>query len=99
MNAQQLTLPPFVKTSATSRAAAVAIMPTQGTKEWLVLCFISASGGVTDEEGQDGLRMSGNTYRPRRTTLVSKGLVEDSGATRPTLSGQQAVVWRIKEQA
>ncbi len=100
MMAAQLPLPPFVKTSETSRATAVSILPRVGTKEHLVLCFISIChrGGCTDEEGMTGLHMSGDTYRPRRIKLVEKGLVEDSGITRPTQSGQQAVVWKLKEQ-
>ena len=99
MNAQQLALPPFQKHSRTSRAAAVSIMPVVGTQEHTVLCYVAITGGCTDEEGQEGLRMSGNSYRARRIKLTEKGIVEDSGATRPTASGRQAVVWRIKEQA
>ena len=94
MNAQ-LTLPPFQAHSGTSRAAAIAMYCKAGTKRARVLDQISRSwlGGCTDEEGMRHLRMNPNTYRPRRVELVRMGLVKDSGIRRPTLSGEQAVVW------
>lgn len=49
--------------------------------------------GMTDEECQDALAMNPSTQRPRRVELVRAGRVVDSGRTRPTRSGRQAVVW------
>ena len=54
------------------------------------------SYGATDEEQQDGLDMNPSTQRPRRIELVQRGLVHDSGRTRPTRSGRAAVVWVAK---
>lgn len=40
-----------------------------------------------------------STLRPRRGECVERGLVEDSGQTRATRSGRQAVVWRLTARA
>jgi hypothetical protein len=37
--------------------------------------------------------MSGNTVRPSRVSLVRDALVMDSGRTRKTISGNDAIVW------
>jgi hypothetical protein len=49
----------------------------------------------TDEEMQHYLDLSANTQRPRRRELQLMERIEDSGETRLTRSGRQAVVWRI----
>jgi hypothetical protein len=49
----------------------------------------------TDEEICTQLGIGGNTGRPRRRSLVMRGLVEDSGDRRPTYSGRRAIVWRV----
>ncbi|GAG22106.1 unnamed protein product, partial [marine sediment metagenome] len=49
----------------------------------------------TDEEIGDALELEGNTARPRRHSLVARGLVEDSGDRRPTHSGRKAIVWKV----
>ncbi len=49
----------------------------------------------TDEEICEGLSIEGNTARPRRRSLVVRGLVEDSGDRRPTHSGRRAIVWTV----
>lgn len=86
---------PYVRTSATSAAAAVGIEPEAGTKRALVLAFIRGRGalGATDEEIQIGLPMAQNTERPRRVELVEFRLIKDSGYTRQTKGRRQAVVW------
>ena|ERR1700686_890979 len=38
------------------------------------------------------------TISPRMRPLVRRGLVEDSGETRATDSGRQAIVWRIRHE-
>ena len=87
--------PPAQRHSPTSRAAAAAIEPRAGTHRWAVLRLIRRyrTLGVTDEQMQDWLPMNPSTQRPRRIELVAAGLVADSGRTRPTRSGRQAVVW------
>jgi hypothetical protein len=89
---------PPAQNCATSRAAAKAIQPCTQTLRWQVLGCIKRSleYGCTDEEIQTQLGMAGSTQRPRRTELVSAGLVVDSGRTRRTASGRQAIVWRVK---
>lgn len=81
--------------SPTSRAAAAAIEPTRESLRervyrWMVFM---GTAGCTDEEGCLALNMNPSTYRPRRIELVERGAVLDSGATRRTSSGRQAVVW------
>lgn len=82
--------------SATSRDAARKIETTAGTLRRRVLdCLLNAGVlGMTDEELQTILAMNPSTQRPRRIELVNAGKVYDSGFTRPTASGRNAVVWR-----
>ena len=88
--------PPHVGTK-TSAAAAAEIIPLQCTLREKVYRFIAAMGhhGTTDEEMQDALAMNPNTQRPRRRELQLLWDVRDSGRTRETHSGRQAVVWTI----
>ena len=85
---------PFVRHSATSKAAAESVV-NAGTLRAEVLSYIQCreEHGATDEEIQVALRLSGNTVRPRRGELQKAGHVIDSGKTRATQSGRQAVVW------
>lgn len=85
--------------SETSRAAASAIEPRVGTLEAAVLAHVIACGyhGATDEEIADALDMTGSTERPRRVTLVRRGLLVDSTIRRLTRSGRLAVVWMHRD--
>ncbi len=86
----------FVSDSGTSEAAADAIEPKAGTLRAEVLAAIrAANDGLTDHEMQSALAMNPSTQRPRRVELVEHGLVVDSGRTRCTPSGRQAVVWIV----
>lgn len=87
--------PPFQRHSATSLAAAEAIQPKLNSLQWHVLHQIKLTKlyGATDEEVCGTTGLSGNTVRPRRIELLRKGLIRDSGRTRATASGRQAVVW------
>jgi hypothetical protein len=87
--------PPAQRHSPTSVEAAAQIAPRAGTLRSVVLRALAAAGadGMTDEELQDRLAMGPSTQRPRRVELVQAGLVRDSGRTRSTRSGRQAVVW------
>ena len=86
---------PHVPGSPTSKAAADAIQPELNALQRKVLFFLMERGnvGATDEEMQRYIPMSASTQRPRRVELVGLGLVRDSGKTRETVSGRQAVVW------
>lgn len=87
--------------SPTSVQAAEQMEPCAATLRAKVLEYIRNSGevGQTDEGCQVGLDMPGNTQRARRVELCEMGLVKDSGRTRPTKSGRQAVVWVATEGA
>lgn len=87
---------PGVRKSATSMAAAKLMdgkrAPLLSQIYHLLLGILP--DGLTDEEGQDLLRINGNTYRPRRVELEEAGLVKDSLTTRLTASKRKAVVWQ-----
>ncbi len=83
----------------TSHAAALRVLPVTGTQRAAVLDMLKAwslfdSGGATDEEMQHSLEMPANSQRPRRQELVKLGWITDSGSTRKTESGAEAIVWR-----
>lgn len=85
--------------SKTSKAASLKVAPKAGTMRWVLLEFLRGRGqtGATDEEMQSMVPMVANTQRPRRVELV-KGLhIEDSGRTRKTCGGDDAVVWCAAE--
>lgn len=84
-------------THTTTIAARVSIHSIAKTLRRRVLLYIFERGsdGATLEEMEIALAMPGNTVRPRRQELEKKGLVVDSGRTRPTTSGRSAVVWVI----
>lgn len=88
-------LPPHQRHSDTSRAAAVAIQPHLPPLEQKVYDFLKDRGcvGSSDEDGCIALGMNGSTYRPRRISLVEKGLVRDSGERTAGLSGRMAALW------
>lgn len=87
--------PPYQSHSATSAEAAHAIEPRTETLRKAVLDLLRKWGdaGGTDEEVHEYHGGNPGTYRARRVELVEMGLVRDSGRTRPTRSGRQAVVW------
>lgn len=77
----------------TSREAAFFVEPyTEKLREQIFL-FIVRSGGATDDEFQQALRIRHQTGGPRRIELAKAGLVEDSGYRRETSSGAAAIVW------
>ena len=86
---------PYVRHSATSKAAAAGVEPTAGTKRAKVLEYIRSCSaqGATDEEMQLCIPLGPNTQRPRRVELLRAGLIVDSGLTRKTVGGLDAVVW------
>lgn len=63
-----------------------------------MLKALAVTDGMTDLEGQDWLKLSGDSYRPVRVRLVRDGLVESSGLTRTTQSGKAAVVWAVTKK-
>jgi hypothetical protein len=84
----------------TSFAAERAIKPKARQLRAKVFLFILSRGalGATLEEIEQGLKLPGNTVRPRRVELEEKGFVKGSGKTRPTASGRSAIVWIVPEE-
>jgi hypothetical protein len=87
--------PPKQSHSRTSKAAAEKIRPGLGKLQKAVHDCLKDDFplGLTDEEMQIRLDIGPNTQRPRRRELQLKGIIVDSGNTRSTRSGRQAVVW------
>lgn len=69
--------------------------PVRASQRQKILGFIHAKGsdGATIEEIERGMKMSGNTVRPRRQELEEMGIVLDSGRRRKTEKGRNAIVW------
>lgn len=88
------TTPPSNNTD-TSNMAAKVVAPKFNERAERMYKMILDKGvdGVTDEEGQVALSMSGNSYRPVRGNLVKLGMVVDSGRKRDTVTGNPAKVW------
>lgn len=88
---------PYQKHSATSRAAAAAIKPKMTEQERIVLDYITSCGakGSTDNEGITALsgQMSPNSYRPRRISLLEKGLIALSSG--PARDGSMVFVAKV----
>ena len=61
----------------------------------MIWAFLEREGdrGGTDAEIQEALGIDGNTERPKRLELFRAGQIHDSGRTRPTPSGRDAIVW------
>jgi hypothetical protein len=90
--------PEHQKHSPTSKAAAEAIKPKIGPMHTMIRNFLRVCGSATDEEMQRVLNIPANTQRPRRRELQVTGLIIDSGKTRATRSGRQAVVWVLRPE-
>lgn len=95
--------PPHVNTE-TSIAAAESIEPVAGTMRAQVLDCIRAREeftlglgcgplGCTDDELEVLLSMRHQTASARRRELQLQGFIVDSGWTRTTRSGREAIVW------
>jgi len=91
----------FQSHSDTSIEAAHHAEPKAASLRSIVLAYIRQQGrdGATDEQIQNAISMNPSTQRPRRVELVEGGLVVDSGGTRKTASGRNAVVWVAAEYA
>ena len=88
---------PFQPHSDTSVDAAYAKQDAE-TDRRIVLDFIKANGGATDDEGLAYAGVGQNSYRARRIELVRQGLVRDSGRKKQTRSNRSATVWAALEQ-
>ena len=87
--------PPAARERSTSVAAARHVRSPSKTFRGQVHDALRA-GPKTDEEICQATGLRGSTVRPRRLELLREGLVEDSGQVRPTRSGREAIVWRLR---
>jgi len=80
----------------TSREAAHAIKPHVAAQRSRVLALIaSRDGGLTAQEIEEALSLSGSSVRPRICELRETGCIRDSGRTRRSASGRACVVWEF----
>lgn len=81
----------------TSIEAAKSIVPTLPNIEGAVYEYAAMRGskGFTDDEMNEHFETHKSTYRARRSSLVEKGLIEDSGVRTKGPNGRNMTVWRI----
>ena len=81
----------------TSVEAAQSIMLALPNIEAAVYEYAAMRGtrGFTDDEMNDHFETHKSTYRARRSTLVDKGFIEDSGLRVKGPNGRNMTVWRI----
>lgn len=83
----------------TSEWAAALMASVTGKIAVEVLDFFKRAGaaGATDDELKVAFPDAAeSSYRKRRTELFHKGLLVDTGATRPNRRGREEIVWRLK---
>ena len=80
----------------TSALAALNALPKSGSKRRRVYEYLRQCGGATDEEIERALGISGNTVRPTRGSLVKDKFVIATDLERPTISGNMAIVWKVR---
>lgn len=88
---------PFHRDGPIAEVFAALRRPPRGGQRRRVLEAIAAAGpaGVTDAELEDRLALARPSPGNRRGELVADGLVEATGAHRPTRTGTPATVWRL----
>jgi hypothetical protein len=81
----------------TSIEAAQSIVPALPNIENIVYEYATMRGklGFTDDEMNEHFKTHKSTYRTRRSTLVEKGFIEDSGLRVMGPNGRNMTVWRI----
>lgn len=84
---------------ATSLLAQQKALPKMGSNRARVYQVIldKQEHGATDQELQAILKMSGDTLRPTRLSLLKDGLIYDSGKTRQNPNGNECIVWLASE--
>lgn len=90
---------PFVRESSTSEEAALSIEGHLPRLENVCYLVVAAAGGegVTCDEAEVQTQLSHQTCSARIRGLVLRGRIVDSGRTRKTRSGRQAVVYVTKD--
>lgn len=90
---------PYVKGSATSKAAAESMVKHAPTARARIFQFILERGeyGATDDEIETALGMSHQTASARRYKLHREGALVRTDWKRPTRTGRQAFVYQAVE--
>lgn len=89
-------LPPHVKTSDSSREAAIQIKESSSSLRMRILNLIMKSGSMTCDEVEVKTGLRHQTASARIRELVLKGFIEDSSERRKTRSGRNAVIYKIR---
>ena len=81
----------------TSVEAAKSIMLALPNIEGAVYEYAAMRGskGFTDDQMNEHFQTHKSTYRARRSTLVERGFIEDSGIRVKGPNGRNMTVWRI----
>ena len=90
---------PGFRDTDTSKEAAAAIAPRQGTLQAKVLAFIRERGqhGAASFEIASGLGIKYKAIQPRTSELKADNFIEDSGLRRVDPDTQRrAIVWRAR---
>ncbi len=91
------TAPPYRTTTARTRRLSREALAAKrlSRMQSRVLDFIRSRAGLgaTDEQIAIALGLPGDRVRPRRVELERLGRIENTGVTRATSCGRQAVVW------
>lgn len=90
---------PGYRNESTSKEAAAAIAPKQGTLQAKVLAFIRERGehGAASFEIASGLGIKYKAIQPRTSELKADNFIEDSGLRRVDPDTQKrAIVWRAR---
>ena len=81
--------------STSHDAAAAAQHLALGRMDRLVEMLREHPDGLADFEGSTIMDLPPDTYRPLRGKLVKVGVVVNTGRTRETPSGRDAIVWAL----
>lgn len=82
----------------TEISAAELVLPRAGILRRKALETIAASdGGMTDQELAEATGEYLYTIAPRRSELLQSGWLRDSGRTRTTDHGRDAIVWELSD--
>ena len=94
----QYPMDPGYRDGDTSYEAAKAIKPSKVLLQKLVLDALAEHGPCTSHQLATHTRQSYASIQPRTTELVLDGKIEDSLLRRPTPSGRNSKVWKLKSQ-
>ena len=84
---------------ATSLVALEKSLPNRGSNKAKIYQYIldKQEYGATDQEIQSVLKISGDTLRPARLSLLKDKLIYDSGKTRQNSNGNDCIVWLSRD--